>query len=228
MDEKNGHAGHRARVYDEFLHSQHRYMLPEYKLLELLLFYSIKRSDTKSVAKQLLKSYGSIYGIIEDGADSAEDIAGLGKVSMLLLKYVIELAKRYERSRLIATTTAAGTGARNSIGRSLSECLGKNPSVLGIVYINSLREIVHSETICGQTSLENPESLTKLLMQRMISQNVRCIALGRYECDTSVVRATPSEIVSMHKIFRELESNDFELANFFIILQNGREIAIFR
>ena len=51
--------GHRARVRERVLKAGVE-SLPDYELLELLLFYSIDRIDTKPLAKRLLERFGTL------------------------------------------------------------------------------------------------------------------------------------------------------------------------
>jgi DNA repair protein RadC len=53
------HVGHRARVRERVLKAGIE-TLPDYELLELLLFYSIDRVDTKPLAKRLLERFGTL------------------------------------------------------------------------------------------------------------------------------------------------------------------------
>ena len=51
--------GHRSRVRERVLKAGIE-SLPDYELLELLLFYSIERVDTKPLAKRLLERFGTL------------------------------------------------------------------------------------------------------------------------------------------------------------------------
>jgi DNA repair protein RadC len=55
--------GHRERLRTRFLEAG-PHSLPDYELLELLLFHSIDVKDTKPLAKALLARFGSIGGVI--------------------------------------------------------------------------------------------------------------------------------------------------------------------
>jgi hypothetical protein len=55
--------GHRQRLRDRFLAGDDN-GLPDYELLELLLFFSIPKIDTKPLAKQLLGRFGSLAGVV--------------------------------------------------------------------------------------------------------------------------------------------------------------------
>ncbi len=55
--------GHRERLRTRFLTGGHKAM-PEYELLELLLFNAIERIDVKPLAKRLLAAFGDLNGVI--------------------------------------------------------------------------------------------------------------------------------------------------------------------
>jgi len=59
--------GHRERLRSRFLEAGPQ-ALPDYELLELLLFFSIDVKDTKPLAKELLGRFGSLGGAL--GADA--------------------------------------------------------------------------------------------------------------------------------------------------------------
>jgi hypothetical protein len=59
--------GHRERLRSRFLDAGPQ-ALPDYELLELLLFFSIEVKDTKPLAKELLARFGSLGGAL--GADA--------------------------------------------------------------------------------------------------------------------------------------------------------------
>ncbi|MEO8559951.1 MAG: DNA repair protein RadC [Rhodospirillales bacterium] len=55
--------GHRQRLRERFLAGGAN-ALPDYELLELLLFFSIARRDVKPLAKQLIERFGSLGGVL--------------------------------------------------------------------------------------------------------------------------------------------------------------------
>jgi DNA repair protein RadC len=57
-------SGHRNRLRQRFLEAGAG-SLPDYELLELLLFFSIDVKDTKPLAKELLERFGSIGGVLK-------------------------------------------------------------------------------------------------------------------------------------------------------------------
>ena len=55
--------GHRERLRQRFLHAGSE-AVADYELLELLLFFAIYRRDTKPIAKEMIKAFGSLGGVL--------------------------------------------------------------------------------------------------------------------------------------------------------------------
>ena len=93
------YAGHRERLRDR-AQAGGLSALPDYELIELLLFRSIPRGDVKPLAKQLLARFGSLSGVL--GAASAElrTVKGVGETVALDLKLVAEAALRMGREQV--------------------------------------------------------------------------------------------------------------------------------
>lgn len=77
MAKEYPHAGHRKRLRERFLLSGPE-ALSETELLELLLFYSVPRVDTKPLAQKLLEAFGSLDGVL---AASTADLHAFASVS---------------------------------------------------------------------------------------------------------------------------------------------------
>jgi len=107
-EEGPGHAGHRHRLRERFLKAGAD-ALPDYELLELLLFWAIPRRDVKPLAKRLIARFGSFAKVA--GAAPA-DLAGLGLTenSVALLKVVqaagLRLGKEQVQDRMILSSSS--------------------------------------------------------------------------------------------------------------------------
>lgn len=86
----NTSAGHRKRLRERFL-SAGESGLHEHELVELLLTYAIPRRDTKSLAKDLLKRFGTLNGILEAEVRELQKIPDVGPAVLALLKLVYTL-----------------------------------------------------------------------------------------------------------------------------------------
>ncbi|MCV9940805.1 DNA repair protein RadC [Boseaceae bacterium BT-24-1] len=87
------HLGHRDRLRQRFLDAGEG-ALPDYELLELLLFRSIPQRDVKPLAKQLIQHFGSFAEVIGAPISRLTEVKGIGESVALDLKIVEAALKR--------------------------------------------------------------------------------------------------------------------------------------
>jgi DNA repair protein RadC len=92
--------GHRERLRHRFLEGGAAAM-PEYELLELVLFNAIARIDVKPLAKALLAAFGDLNGVIAASEHRLLQVPGTTPRVYLQLKIVEALAHRMARARVI-------------------------------------------------------------------------------------------------------------------------------
>lgn len=67
--------------------------------LELLLQFALPRKDTNPLAHALLNRFGSFKDVMEASASDLMSVKGIGEYSVVLLRLVAELSKRYLESK---------------------------------------------------------------------------------------------------------------------------------
>lgn len=93
-DEPHWH-GHRDRLRERF--RQGAEGLPDYELLELLLFRFLPRRDVKPIAKELIRRFGSFAEVVSAPLDRLTEVDGIGEAAALDLKIVAAAAQRIAR-----------------------------------------------------------------------------------------------------------------------------------
>lgn len=73
------HTGHRERLRDRFIEGGAT-ALPDYELLEMVLFRAIKRGDTKPIAKALMARFGTFAEVISAAPERLMEVKGVGPV----------------------------------------------------------------------------------------------------------------------------------------------------
>jgi len=79
--EVNHAHGHRERLRARFMQNGAK-ALAEYELLELLLFRSIPRRDTKPLAKHLISVFGSFAEVLAAPPDLLKEVKGVGQATV--------------------------------------------------------------------------------------------------------------------------------------------------
>jgi DNA repair protein RadC len=95
-----GHAGHRDRLRERFLAGGPE-ALPDYEMLELLLFAAIPRRDVKPLAKALIERFGNFAEVIAAPRARLQEMAGLGENAVAQLKVIEAAALRLSKSKLL-------------------------------------------------------------------------------------------------------------------------------
>jgi len=97
--EKPHHLGHRQRLRERF-RTAGAAALSDYEILELLLFRSIPRADTKERAKMLLKRFGSLAEVLGAPERLLREVDDIGESAALDLKIVAAAALRMARGEI--------------------------------------------------------------------------------------------------------------------------------
>ncbi len=93
MAERKDLAGHRDRLRTRFL-AGGADPLPDYELLELVLFRSLPRGDIKPLAKQLIARFGSFAEVMGASIERLKEIDGVGDSTALDIRIVNAAAQR--------------------------------------------------------------------------------------------------------------------------------------
>ena len=92
--------GHRERLRERFLEGGSA-ALPDYELLEMVLFRAIKRGDTKPIAKALIARFGSFAEVISAEPERLMEIKGVGPSVATEIKLIQAAALRLSRAQVI-------------------------------------------------------------------------------------------------------------------------------
>ena len=93
-------ADHRKRLRARFMDGGAPAM-PDYELLELVLFRAIPRQDVKPLARLLLDTFGDFNRVVTASPARLHTVAGVGDAVVLELKIVEAAAQRMMRARII-------------------------------------------------------------------------------------------------------------------------------
>ena len=98
--EKPHYLGHRRRLRER-LQKGGADALPDYELLELLLFLAIPRGDMKPLAKRLLDRFGSLAATLAADPQELAEVEGVGEATIHALKLVQAAGIRLGREEVM-------------------------------------------------------------------------------------------------------------------------------
>jgi DNA repair protein RadC len=97
---KPHYLGHRERLRRRFREAGAD-ALPDYELLEMILFRAVPRRDTKPLAKAILAHFGSFTEALNAPEERLKEVAGLGDAAITEIKLVRAAALRLVRGEVL-------------------------------------------------------------------------------------------------------------------------------
>jgi DNA repair protein RadC len=96
---RDTHEGHRKRLRERFLKSGVS-GFHDYEIVELLLSLGTPRRDCKQAAKEALKKFQTLRGVLEASPEDLQQIDGIGEHSAFGIKLVQEVAREFLKAKM--------------------------------------------------------------------------------------------------------------------------------
>lgn len=101
---------HRRRLRERFV-SGGANALPDYEMLELVLFAALPRQDVKPLARKLIEKFGDFNRVLSATPEQLRTVVGVGDAVVVSLKVIEAAAHRLSRSKMIRHHVLTGWDA---------------------------------------------------------------------------------------------------------------------
>lgn len=98
---KTTFSGHRWRLREKFLKGGLNGFF-DYEVIELLLTLGTPRRDCKTQAKEAIKRFKTLRGVLEAEEEELQEIKGIGPHNIFGLKLVQEVSRRFLKDRMMS------------------------------------------------------------------------------------------------------------------------------
>ena len=98
-NEKNMHAGHRARVLNSYSRIDLDALSP-HQVLEFILFYVFPRGDVNPLAHRLLDKFGTVQNVLDATPNDLAKVYGISKHSAQMIAGFSKIFNYYTRTKL--------------------------------------------------------------------------------------------------------------------------------
>ncbi len=136
---ENLHTGHRQRLRDRFLKSGLA-GFHDYEIVELLLTLGSPRKDCKPPAKEAIKRFKTLRGVLEASSEELQEIPGIGPRNILGLRLIQEVAREFLKEKAIEKPALKSSQAIFDYLYLSMRDLKKE--VFKVVYLNSQNQII--------------------------------------------------------------------------------------
>lgn len=187
--------------------------MQDYELLELLLFQAIPRKDTKLLAKELLKYYGSFTKVIMAESSSLLRFKGVGNSVLVTFKLLKESCLRLSKDELIRRPIIASWQSLLDYCRVLIGHI--KTEVFAVFYLNSQNELIE-ENIEEYGTVNQISIYPREIAKKALLLNASSIILVHNHPGGSA-KASKADIETTKQIVHALKPFDIKVHDHLIV-----------
>lgn len=136
---KPHYTGHRKRLKEKFSVSGFG-SFADYEILEFVLTFALPRRDTKPLAKELIKKFGSLKQVFDANEDELKSVSGISGHSALFISFLRQFAALY--SYLDIKSSASLSSPEALVNYLMSVLSGEKIEKFYAVLLNSGNKVI--------------------------------------------------------------------------------------
>jgi DNA repair protein RadC len=166
--------GHRARLRERFLNGGAE-ALPDYEMLELVLFAAVPRGDMKPLAKELLKRFGSFADVIAAPPARLLEVKGVGDAVVAQLKIVEAAALRLAKGNLLNRPALSSWSALIDY---CTAAMSRSPHEEFRVLFMDRKNLLIADEVQGKGTIDHTPVYPREILKRALELGASAIILA--------------------------------------------------
>ncbi|MFH0847649.1 MAG: DNA repair protein RadC [Chloroflexota bacterium] len=162
--------GHRQRLRDKFMKSGLS-AFHDYEIVELLLTLSSPRKDCKPQAKEAIRRFKTLRGVLEAPPEELQKINGIGPINAFNIRLVQEVAREFLKEKL--TAKPVFQSAQEIFDYLYHSMRDLKKEVFKVIYLNSQNQIIEIKDLFQGTV--NASSVSP---REVVESALRCNAVS--------------------------------------------------
>jgi len=167
MASNNTTEGHRKRLRERFIKSGLK-GFHDYEIIELLLTLGTPRKDCKQPAKEAIKRFKNLRGVLEAPTEELRQIDGIGPHSVFGIKLVQAVAREFLKEKIIDKPIYKS--AKEVFDYLYHSMRDLKKEVFKVIYLNSQHQIIETEDLFEGTP-DKSFILPREVMERAIKHH---------------------------------------------------------
>lgn len=204
--------GHRSRLRQKFLQNPQQ-ILSDYELLEILLFSSIPRKDTKIIAKELIKKFGNISAVIKANLEELNEVKGLGQASLVQIKIICQIIEK------ILKQDSGGKvilhNWQDLLNYAFSSFNGLNYEIFKVLFLDSKHHLLDDEIIEIGSEKQINIDIKNIVKKALISSASSIILMHNHPSGN--LKPSNHDIKTTNLIAKSLSNLDIKIIDHLII-----------
>ncbi len=166
--------GHRERLRERFREAGPE-ALPDYELLEMVLFRAISRGDTKPLAKNLIAKFGSFAEVISAAPERLKEVDGVGDAVTTELKLIRAAALRLMKGGIVNRPLLSSWSAILEYCRASMAFQDKEQ--FRILFLDKKNQLIADE-VQQEGTVDHTPVYTREVMKRALELSASAIILA--------------------------------------------------
>lgn len=164
---------HRTRLRQRFLRGGAD-AVPDYELLELVLFRAIPRQDVKPLARKLIETFTDFSGVISAPAARLREVKGVGDAVVTELKIVEAAAHRLAQSKVLQRQVISGWDAVVTYCRTVMA--HRETEQFRVLYLDRKNTLIADEAQ-GKGTVDHVPVYPREVVKRALELNASALIL---------------------------------------------------
>jgi DNA repair protein RadC len=166
--------GHRERLRERFREAGPE-ALPDYELLEMVLFRAISRGDTKPLAKDLIAKFGSFAEVISAAPERLKEVSGVGEAIVTEFKLIRASALRFMKGEIINRPLLSSWSAILEYCRA--SMAFEHKEQFRILFLDKKNQLIADE-VQQEGTVDHTPVYTREVMKRALELSASAIILA--------------------------------------------------
>lgn len=166
------HTGHRDRLRERFAKSPDA--LPDYELLELLLFTLIPRKDVKPIAKDLIAQFGDLRRVLAASPEALAQIKGLSETTSVNLKIIQAAGLRALKQEIMSKPVLSSWA--DLIAYLNAAMADQKREEFRLLFLNKKNELIADE-VQGTGTVDHTPAYPREILKRALELGATALIL---------------------------------------------------
>lgn len=169
---KPHYAGHRERLRERFLKSPGA--LPDYELLELILFRAVPRRDVKPLAKELIARFGGFSEVINAEPARLRETKGVSDAILTEFRIVRETGLRLTQSKVLKKEVI---GSWDALIDYCSASMAHNPTEQFRILFLDRKNVLIADEVQQKGTVDHTPVYPREVVKRALELNASALIL---------------------------------------------------
>lgn len=169
---KPHYAGHRERLRERFLKSPDA--LPDYELLELILFRAIPQRDVKPLAKELIAKFGGLSEVLNAEPARLSEVKGVKDATITELRIAREVGLRIAQAKILKKEVI---GSWDALLDYCSASMAHNPTEQFRILFLDRKNVLIADEVQQKGTVDHTPVYPREVVKRALELNASALIL---------------------------------------------------